>query len=191
MIENEPPFIEYKSFRSCGAHIHLGHQKDDGNEFLLDFDGKIRTIKAMDAVHGIISTILDNSNNAIARKKLYGKAGAHRIKNYGVEYRVLSNFWLKSPELVMLVYNLTKDVLKIIREEKDIKLIEVIGEHEIQNIINKGLIEEAKKVLKLHILLLLSKESVIFLEMCLNKIDQYDFAEEWSKDLKEVVSVCV
>lgn len=184
LLENEAPFLTDKSFRSCGAHIHVGHQKGDGNNFLLDFEGKMRTVRTMDAVHGIISTVLDNSNSAIARRTLYGKAGAHRVKDYGVEYRVLSNFWLKSPELVMLVYNLTHDVLRIIREDTDKKLIEVIGEYEIQNIINKGLIDDARKAIELYISPLLSDKSIDLLKMCTEKINKYDFVNEWSKNFK-------
>ena len=41
------------------------------------------------------------------RRELYGKAGAYRVKPYGVEYRVLSNFWLKSPALMQWVYDNT------------------------------------------------------------------------------------
>jgi len=190
ITENEAPHLEDPTFRSCGAHIHVGHQKGDGNEFLLDFDGKIQLIRTMDAVHGIIATILDNSKNANARRQLYGKAGAHRPKEYGVEYRVLSNFWLKSPELVMLIYNLTKDTVKLVRDGKHKELINKIGESQIQSIINKGKAKDAQKMAKLHIIPLLSKDSVTFLEMCLEKIDNYDFTKEWNKNVKEVTSLC-
>lgn len=183
MAENTSPYVEDSSFRSAGAHIHVGHQLGDNNSFLLDFTGKIQMIKTMDCVHGIIATVLDNSKNAIARKKLYGKAGAHRAKDYGVEYRVLSNFWLKSPELVMLIFHLTEDALRIVRERKDEELIEKIGENEVQNIINKGLVEDAKKAIKLHISPLLSKDSLELLETCLKKIGKYDFMTEWNENI--------
>lgn len=189
VTENGAPHLEDLTFRSCGAHIHIGHQEGDGNEFLLSFDGKIQTIRTMDAVHGIIATILDSSESANARRQLYGKAGAHRPKDYGVEYRVLSNFWLKSPELVMLIYNLTEDVVKLVRDGKHEELISKIGEDKIQNIINNGIMEEAKKVMELCIIPRLSKESVASLETCFEKIDNYNFAEEWNKEVKEVTCV--
>jgi len=146
-INEPPPPAETSTFRSCGAHIHVGHVEGDGNEFLLEFPGKFETIKMMDLVHGIISTVLDNSKSALDRRKLYGKAGCHRPTDYGVEYRVLSNFWLKSPHLVMLMDSLTQDVLRFIREGKSEEMIAEIGEDNIQEIINNCRAKKARKIM--------------------------------------------
>ncbi|MEA3296183.1 MAG: hypothetical protein U9Q27_03545 [Patescibacteria group bacterium] len=190
IAENKTPYLEDSTFRSCGAHIHVGHQKGDKNEFLLNFDGKIQMVRTMDAIHGVIATVLDNSKSAIDRRQLYGKAGAHRPKEYGVEYRVLSNFWLKSPELVMLIYNLTKDTVKLVRNDKNKELINKIGKNQIQNIINNGIVKDAKIAIKLHIMPLLSKESITFLEMCLEKVNDYNFIKEWNENIEGIVSLC-
>lgn len=184
VAENEPPpMAEISTFRSCGAHIHVGHVKGDGNDSLLEFHGKLITVKIMDLMHGIISTILDCSKAAIDRKKLYGKAGCHRPKKYGVEYRVLSNFWLKSPMLVMLMDSLTQDALRIIREDKHDELIEKVGGGEvIQRVINEGLSDKAENILKKHIRSMLSKDSLFYLEECMGKIDTYDLKKEWETE---------
>lgn len=177
--ENPAAYCDDKTFRSCGGHIHLGYVEDSGNDFLLDPWGKINTILAMDAVHGVISVALDNSKEAIERRKLYGKAGCHRDPSYGVEYRTLSNFWLKSPELVMLIYRLSDDVLKLMRENKAKDLIETIGREKLQAVINNGDVKKANNIINNIIRPVLSAESIEMLDICLEKCDKYEFVKEW------------
>ena len=189
--ENDPPVCGESNFRSCGGHIHVGKVEGDDNDFLLDPWGKIRLVKTMDCIHGIISVLLDSSEKAVARRKLYGKAGCHRpvIKEAGghydgVEYRVLSNFWLKSPELVMLMDSLTTDALKVVRAEAEVELIEAIGGGDVvQNIINEGRFERAKTALEEHVKPMLSKDSLHYLEVCLEKVKNYNFVKEWELEV--------
>jgi hypothetical protein len=190
IVQNEPPCATDASFRSCGAHIHVGTTGDDENAFLLDFEGKINTVKAMDCIHGIVSTILDSGEDALARRQLYGKPGAHRPKDYGVEYRVLSNYWLKSPVTVMMMYHLTQDALKVVREGKVQALVETIGETEVKSIITEGNVEAAKKVVNDYIMPLLSEEAVHYYNEALSKIEanDMDFHVEWGLYGKEAAA---
>jgi hypothetical protein len=190
VVQNEPPCASDASFRSCGAHIHVGTTGEDENAFLIDFKGKIDTVKGMDCIHGIVSTILDAGEDAIARRQLYGKPGAHRPKDYGVEYRVLSNYWLKSPVTVMMMYHLTQDALKVVREGKIDGLIEAIGEAEVKNIITAGDVEAATKVMDDHIMPLLSEESIHYYNEALSKIkaNNIDFHAEWGLYGKEIAA---
>jgi hypothetical protein len=181
--QNEKPFCSNESFRSCGGHIHIGKVEGDGNDFLYDPMGKILVIKMMDTFHGIISTILDRSEASVARRQLYGKAGCHRPTEYGVEYRVLSNYWLKSPHLVMLMDSLTQDVLRLIREGRDEEIINAAGADEIQNIINEGRMEEAEKILHTILKQYLSEDSSHYLEECTTNIESYDFKKEWQLEV--------
>jgi hypothetical protein len=184
MMNDPPPEAATSTFRSCGAHLHVGHIEGDGNDFLLEIPGKIITVKMMDLFHGVISTILDNSASAIERRKLYGKAGCHRPTDYGVEYRVLSNFWMKSPMLVMLMDSLTSDVLSLIRTGKAEPLIDEIGEDRIQTIINEGEANKAEEILKSTLNPHLSEDSKFYLEEALkniNKID-VDIRKEWEME---------
>ena len=184
MEMNDAPSLPNANFRSCGAHIHTGHVEGDGNEFLLEIPGKVRLVKMQDVFHGLISTVLDRSEAAIERKQLYGKAGCHRPTDYGVEYRTLSNYWMKSPILVMLIDSLTQDCLKMIREDKDNTLIELIGEGTIQVIINEGRAEEAQTIIDAHLMEHLGEDSVFYLTEAVEKIDSFDFKKEWKLEAK-------
>lgn len=144
--QNIPPDgCATSTFRSCGGHIHVGYLENSGNEFLLDKYGKLRVIRTMDCFHGMISTILDNSPEAIARRNLYGKAGCFRPTEYGVEYRTLSNFWCGTDSLKKLMYYLTADVLDCVRANDDEYIVELCqGPDRIQATINTGDVRAAK-----------------------------------------------
>jgi hypothetical protein len=144
--KNTPPDdCTTSTFRSCGGHIHIGYVKDSGNDFLLDKYGRLRVIRTMDCFHGMVSTLLDNSPEAIARRNLYGKAGCFRRTDYGVEYRTLSNFWCQTDSLKRLMYYLTDDVLTVVRESDDEYVIELCGGADrVQTIINTGDVKAAK-----------------------------------------------
>jgi len=91
------------TFRTAAGHIHIGW----GNGFSIDDDyvkmcGTV--VKEMDATLGLASLLFDPDTK---RRSLYGKAGAFRPKPYGVEYRVLSNYWIKSRPLIRYVYHLS------------------------------------------------------------------------------------
>ena len=187
MRENDKPCAADSTFRSCGAHIHVGTNGKDDNAFLLNFNRKMELVKVMDCLHGVISTILDSSKEAIDRRQLYGKAGAHRSKSYGVEYRVLSNYWLRSPTTVMMVYYLTQDALRICRERNAQDLITAMGEDEIQSVINKGNRKAALKMLEDHLLPILSQDSIHYFNEAFAKVENNDmnFDMEWGLKMAE------
>lgn len=134
-----------KSFRSAGGHVHIGHGK--GSEFLLEFEGKLRMIKCMDTLVGIPSILMDKDKTSPARRELYGKAGCHRPKDYGVEYRALGNFWVQSPELTKLIYDMTAFAVDFCAEKKEDNLIKAIGSDVIIRTINKS---DTKKALEIY-----------------------------------------
>ena len=187
MKVNDPPCALDASFRSCGAHIHVGTTGNDENVFLLEPMGKVDAVKAMDAIHGVISTVLDHSQEAIDRRQLYGKPGSHRPKDYGVEYRALSNFWLRSPVTVMLMYELTQDALSIVRDGMLTGLLDNMGENEIRRVINQGDAESAMKMIEVHLLPILSDDSRFYLNEALAKVkaNDMDFHAEWGLYGKE------
>lgn len=94
--------------RSCGGHIHLGHDclTSDGTE-------PIVCVYLLDLVLGSISLRLDKDPESSTRRQIYGQPGRYRPKPYGLEYRVLSNFWLRNPSLVRLMYELSSEVVSL------------------------------------------------------------------------------
>src|SRR3546814_15106496 len=59
-------------------------------------------VKQLDWYLGLWSLGKDKDK---VRRSLYGKAGACRIKPYGVEYHVLSNFWIKNKKSRLETWN--------------------------------------------------------------------------------------
>ncbi len=164
-------------FRTCGGHIHIGYT-EKSREVLESFEGKIRTIKAMDAVLGILSIVLDTDPTSMERRMLYGGAGAHRPKDYGVEYRAIGNFWVKSPKLVELIYNLTEFTVDLCLKGNDLALIKEIGEERIRTTINSSAKSEAQKIIKDNLNKILPKNIQKQIADILKS--KFDFYKEWS-----------
>lgn len=73
--------------RTAGGHLHVGY-----NSRNTDAEAEA-IIRACDLYLGVPSVMMDQDTE---RRTIYGRAGAYRKKPYGVEYRSLSNFWLKN-----------------------------------------------------------------------------------------------
>lgn len=103
--QNEPPSTS-EPFRTGGGHIHIGWgsylDPDDPDHFEMC----CKIVKQLDVTLYPLSMEWDSDTK---RRELYGKMGAFRPKTYGVEYRPLSNAWLKTDELIELVFNTTVD----------------------------------------------------------------------------------
>ena len=92
MAINPVPDTEKTPYlRTASGHLHFGWTKDadvfDSEHMMHCFD----LVKQLDWYLGAWSVGMDPD---ATRRLLYGKSGACRVKPYGVEYRVLSNFWL-------------------------------------------------------------------------------------------------
>lgn len=99
---NPPPNPENPLLRCAGGHLHAGWTK---NADLSDIQHILNCqdlVKQYDWVLGGWSVQHDSDTN---RRTLYGKLGACRYKPYGVEYRVLSNFWVTDEKLRLEVWN--------------------------------------------------------------------------------------
>ena len=96
----------------------------------------------MDKFLGVPSVLRDSGT---LRRKLYGGAGAFRFKNYGVEYRTLSNFWIFDESNIQWAYRGTEQALNFVANGG------VISDEEgqlIQQCINTSDVELAEYLVK-------------------------------------------
>lgn len=96
--ENIKPKPPHEHMRSAGGHIHV---ETDQNPELV--------VRKMDMFLSIPAVLIDNG---FERKSIYGKAGAHRRKPYGVEYRTPSNFWIFEEKYIRWVWEQTHRALQ-------------------------------------------------------------------------------
>lgn len=125
------------NLRTCGGHIHIGYDNPK-------LQTNLELIKAMDLFIGIPSLFLDDDN---LRRSMYGKAGCFRNKSFGVEYRVVSNFWIKTDNLIDWAWDSTHLAIDFVNNSCAI-------EFDIESIINnndKGKAVEVMKSLKLNL----------------------------------------
>jgi len=135
-----------ENFRSAGGHFHIG-KKSQTAEMLDNPYGKIEVVKMLDVFQGIPSVVLDDDPTAPRRRSLYGGAGSHRPKDYGVEYRALGNFWVRSPELVHLMYELADRAVSLTLEGESTAIIKYIGEERVQRTINESDRRKARRIM--------------------------------------------
>lgn len=97
---NEKPNVDLP-FRTASGHVHIGW----GNDFIPDEAAHRANCEAaakqMDFFLGLPSLLFDADTK---RREMYGNPGCYRPKSYGVEYRTLSNAWLKSEHLIKWVF---------------------------------------------------------------------------------------
>jgi hypothetical protein len=108
-----PDMMEDPFLRTASGHVHVGFP--DG-PYELNDEQHIRTcrdfVQQLDWFLGAWSCRFDKDPT---RRKLYGKAGAFRPKTYGVEYRVMSNFWLTSTSRMAEVFSRTHVAIRTMR----------------------------------------------------------------------------
>ena len=140
--QNEQP-DHTRPMRTAAGHLHIGWCDDDTD---IDDRHMIRcgtVTKQLDYILGIPSIVLDREGE---RREMYGKAGTFRPKPYGVEYRVLSNFWLQSATLMEWVFKNTSNAFNLL-SEKGVNLSVMFGD-KAKDIINNNDLKAATKFLE-------------------------------------------
>lgn len=105
-----PSDLMKQSMRTAGGHIHLGAK--DGP--LQDQIHQSFIIYMLDLFLAVPSLFIDKDLTSAVRRCMYGKAGSYRQKEYGIEYRPLSPFWLTCPAFVDLTYDICDFILKFV-----------------------------------------------------------------------------
>ncbi len=140
--------------RYCGGHIHLGLLVGE-NELNYQYKKRIQEqyhnnadymTKMFDYLVGNTFVLLDHDESNVERRKVYGQAGSYRRQKHGIEYRVLSNFWLRHSSLVSLAFLLariatryTPPIINSALGDDPLKtLSNIVDEKEIENAINNN-----------------------------------------------------
>jgi hypothetical protein len=130
-----------RPMRTASGHVHIGFTEGADTDDLVHKHRGAIIAKQLDYYLGLPSLIFDKDTE---RREMYGKAGALRYKPYGVEYRTLSNAWLRTEKSIRWVYrNAVKGVQALIDGNA---LADKYGD--IQNIINTSNVKEAMKIIR-------------------------------------------
>jgi hypothetical protein len=130
-----------RPMRTASGHIHIGWTANRSKDDMGHVNDCHIIAKQMDYYLGLTSLFYDKE---VERREMYGKAGAVRYKPYGVEYRTLSNAWLKSETLMRFVY---RNAVKAVTNVMDGNiLVDKYGD--IQDIINTSNLKKASAIIK-------------------------------------------
>lgn len=137
---NPPPDASKNPYMRCaGGHLHVGWTEGESAGDLQHVANCSDLVKQMDWYLGLWSIGKDSDK---VRRKLYGNAGACRIKPYGVEYRVLSNFWIKDKPTRLETWNrmvqAVSEMKRYYMPDYSKSLVGYTFDGEVQNSINKS-----------------------------------------------------
>jgi hypothetical protein len=111
--EENPTPKSNDGLRTASGHVHIGWTKGQDPRNPYHLDACYLLVRLLDLHLGLPALLLDPRGGT--RRRLYGRAGAFRPKPYGVEYRVLSNFWIKSLPLTAWVYRQTRAAFEAVQ----------------------------------------------------------------------------
>jgi hypothetical protein len=133
-----PDTSAHPNLRCAGGHLHVGWLFGEDRINPEDETHKGHGFDLARQFDWFLGAWAVQKDPDVTRRSLYGKAGACRIKPYGMEYRVLSNFWVQNKDTRRQVWNrmqeainqmqraefsksypqFTQDMIKIINEGK-------------------------------------------------------------------------
>jgi hypothetical protein len=96
--------------RTAAGHIHIGYTSGQDTYDFNAFVKASQVVRHLDSTVGLWTVLVDPGS--APRREMYGKAGAFRVKPYGCEWRVPSNFWL-DPAFTAEMYDRVSDALDL------------------------------------------------------------------------------
>lgn len=134
--------------RSAGGHIHIGRHQDMPKVNWALAHPEI-TIPLTDLILGIPAVLMDHGEASTKRREIYGRAGEYRTPEHGLEYRVLSNFWLRAYPLMSFVMGMARMAVNITGHDEGKlagKFLKEFPRALIEDTINTNNVERAFKI---------------------------------------------
>jgi len=107
--------------RSAGGHMHFGINSENYQYEIRVacervYEQRRKLVPLFDILMGIPGVLLDRDPDQVIRRQTYGMAGEYRLPDHGIEYRTLSNFWLRSYQLTSLFLGLGRMAITLLTE---------------------------------------------------------------------------
>lgn len=142
------PDAETHYMRYAGGHIHIGYGTEGRHTapFMFKDKEKRELVRLIDVIAGVPMVLLDTHEGNRMRREMYGKAGCYRSPDYGVEWRVPSNFWLKSPELTSFMLGMVRVAANVMYSRKQKYFFDIIDQDAVRYAIDMNDFDVAKEL---------------------------------------------
>lgn len=134
-LENPAP-DSATSLRGAAGHIHIGWGENIPQDHPDHVEICNELVKCLDSTVGLLMVLYEPDGDR--RKEAYGKAGAHRRKPYGVEYRVPSNQWIFTRNRRRRIFEFIEFAILEMKRGSGAFWKSRLSEEQIQDIINTG-----------------------------------------------------
>lgn len=131
-------------WRFSGCHLHYGVGK-------IGEDMAREAVKTMDAITGVMMTVMFEGYEDRIRRQFYGRPGEYRLPAHGLEWRVPSSVIMAHPGLMMLVLDVNRVALnvgmlglrKAVWQAEEDEVLEIVGGYNYE--LGRKILERNKK----------------------------------------------
>jgi hypothetical protein len=151
-LKGEPVYDPRKlPYRFAGGHMHFGTWNTPGRAVEYIRPNYERIVKTLDSILGIWAVGAARALDNPIRRRYYGLAGEYRKPKYadglGVEYRVLSNWWLAAPSTLQVTWDIGRMCVRLASSLKYSKMW-AGNEDETVDVINNCDVPRANAIIK-------------------------------------------